>query len=151
MGPTDGERRLHTAGELVGLDRLGGSDHDQINQIPDPRVFLATGQCVGMQLLREVLGNGVDREFDRSDSGELKQVRPAEYIRRIHEGVSTREVKVKRPNSSPATRATTRTRNEPPGAPCSSCATSPNSKENWSVVPTRAAVWRKRSRAAVGP
>jgi hypothetical protein len=100
-GSTDGERRLDATGKAIGLDSLGGCDEDEIYQFPDSRVLLATGERVGVQLLGEVLGYGVDWEFDRSDPSEVEEIRPAENIWRIDDRVSAREVEVERHELQP--------------------------------------------------
>lgn len=99
--PAYGERRLDAPGEAISFNHLRSGDDDEIDQISDPRVLLAAGERVGVQLLGEVLDNGIDGKLDRGDPGELEEVRPSEEIGRIDERVSTGEVEVERHELEP--------------------------------------------------
>lgn len=99
--PAESERRLDAPREAIAIDGVDGGDDDEVDQISDPRILLRTGERIGVQLLGKMLDHGVDGKFDRSDPGELEEIRAGEEIRRVHERVSAGEVDVERHELEP--------------------------------------------------
>ena len=72
--------------QTVCFDSFRGHNQYQVDQVFDPRVLLVRRKGVGMQLLREVLRNGIDRK--RTGAIPAK-VRKSEPIRRSGSSSST--------------------------------------------------------------
>jgi hypothetical protein len=68
------ERRAEAAGESVAVYGLHRGKCDEIDQIFDARVVLISWEGIGVELLREVLGDRIGGKRNRLESGECEQV-----------------------------------------------------------------------------